>query len=70
MKQIGLSIKRVDAYDKATGRAQYAADRCPENALIAKIVHSLCLDRTYSVCHHAQSIRNCKSCTHVTVVDR
>ena len=40
MKQIGLSIKRVDAYDKATGRAQYAADRCPENALIAKIVHS------------------------------
>ena len=40
MKQIGLSIKRVDAYDKATGRTQYCADRCPGNALIAKIVHS------------------------------
>lgn len=40
MKQIGLSIKRVDAYDKATGRTQYTGDRCPENALIAKIVHS------------------------------
>ena len=40
MKQVGLSMKRVDAYDKATGRTLYGEDRVPQNALVAKIVHS------------------------------
>ena len=40
MKQIGVSIKRVDAYDKATGRTKYGADRVPADALVAKIKHS------------------------------
>ena len=40
MKQVGLSMKRVDAYDKATGRTLYGGDRVPQNALVAKIVHS------------------------------
>lgn len=33
-------IKRVDAYDKVTGRAKYTADYCPQNALVAKVLHS------------------------------
>ncbi len=37
---IGKSVKRVDGYDKATGRAKYADDLCPPDALIAKILHS------------------------------
>ena len=40
MKQVGLSMKRVDAYDKATGRTLYGGDRVPQNSLVAKIVHS------------------------------
>ena len=40
MKQVGLSMKRVDAYDKATGRTLDGGDRVPQNALVAKIVHS------------------------------
>ncbi len=39
-KIIGKSITRVDAYDKATGRAKYTDDLCDKSALIAKILHS------------------------------
>lgn len=38
--QIGKSIKRVDAYEKVTGRAKYTEDLCPANALVAKVLHS------------------------------
>ena len=37
---VGKSIKRVDAFDKVTGRAQYTADLVDKNALIAKILPS------------------------------
>ncbi len=37
---IGKSIKRVDAFDKVTGRAQYTDDFQLNNALIAKVLHS------------------------------
>ena len=36
----GKSYIRVDAYDKATGRAKYTDDLCSRHALIAKIKHS------------------------------
>ena len=39
-KVIGQPMKRVDAYDKATGRTKYTDDLCPNNALIAKIARS------------------------------
>ena len=37
---VGKSITRVDAYDKATGRAKYTDDLCDQSALIARVVHS------------------------------
>ncbi|SHH18890.1 xanthine dehydrogenase subunit XdhA [Clostridium grantii] len=37
---IGKSIKRVDAFDKVTGRAQYTDDFQINNSLVAKIMHS------------------------------
>jgi len=37
---VGKSIPRVDAYDKATGRAKYMDDLCDRSALIVKILHS------------------------------
>lgn len=37
---VGKSIKRVDAFDKVTGRAQYTADLCDKRALIAKVLPS------------------------------
>ena len=37
---VGKSVTRVDAYDKATGRAQYTDDLCDRRALIAKVVHA------------------------------
>ena len=40
MSSVGKSITRVDAYDKATGRAKYVADLCDRSALVAKICHS------------------------------
>ncbi len=39
-KSVGKSLKRVDAYDKATGRAKYTDDLCGREALIVKICHS------------------------------
>ena len=40
MSSAGKSIPRVDAYDKATGRAKYTDDLCDRSALIARVVHS------------------------------
>ena len=40
MKSVGKSIPRVDAFEKATGRAKYMEDLCDRNALIAKIYHA------------------------------
>ncbi len=37
---IGKNIKRVDAFDKVTGRAQYTDDFQLNNALVAKVLHS------------------------------
>ena len=39
-KSVGKPIARVDAFDKATGRAKYTDDLCDRSALIIKIVHS------------------------------
>lgn len=37
---IGKSVKRVDAFEKVTGRAKYTDDFRLSNALIAKVLHS------------------------------
>lgn len=37
---IGKSIKRVDAFEKVTGRAQYTNDFLLNNVLIARVLHS------------------------------
>lgn len=37
---VGKSVKRVDAFDKVTGRAKYTEDLIPKNAYYAKILHS------------------------------
>ena len=39
-KSVGKSVIRVDAYEKATGRAKYTDDLCDRSALVAKICHS------------------------------
>ena len=39
-KYTGKSAIRVDAYDKATGRAKYVEDLLPRDALVMKILHS------------------------------
>ena len=40
MSQVGKSVTRVDAYDKATGRAMYTDDRCDRGALVARVCRS------------------------------
>ena len=48
-KSVGKSAVRVDAYDKATGRAKYMDDLCDSSALIIKICHEMCIrDRVWS----------------------
>ncbi|MEG1548378.1 MAG: xanthine dehydrogenase molybdenum-binding subunit XdhA [Clostridia bacterium] len=37
---VGSSVKRVDAFDKVTGRAKYTDDLADKNALIAKVFRS------------------------------
>ncbi|OQB23901.1 MAG: Xanthine dehydrogenase molybdenum-binding subunit [Firmicutes bacterium ADurb.Bin182] len=37
---VGKSVKRVDAYEKVTGRARYTDDFLDYNPLIAKVLHS------------------------------
>ena len=39
-KSVGKSIKRVDAFEKATGRAKYVDDLCGRDALVVKVLHS------------------------------
>ena len=39
-KEVGRSKIRVDAFDKATGRARYTDDLCGREALVTRIVHS------------------------------
>ena len=36
----GKSVKRVDAYDKVTGRTRYTDDLCDRGAYVARILHS------------------------------
>ncbi len=38
--EVGRRTKRVDAFDKATGRAKYTDDLCPGNAYVSRILHS------------------------------
>ncbi len=40
MSQVGKSVTRVDALDKATGRAKYTDDLCDKSALITVVVRS------------------------------
>jgi xanthine dehydrogenase molybdenum-binding subunit len=40
MSNVGKSVPRVDAFDKATGRAKYTDDLCDKNALIIVVVRS------------------------------
>ena len=37
---VGKSVKRVDAFEKVTGRAKYTDDLCDRNAYVAKVLHS------------------------------
>ncbi|MDR0889314.1 MAG: xanthine dehydrogenase molybdenum-binding subunit XdhA [Oscillospiraceae bacterium] len=37
---VGKSVIRVDAFDKATGRAKYCDDLCDKSALIARVLHA------------------------------
>jgi len=37
---VGTNATRVDAYDKATGRAKFTDDLCPADAYVAKILHA------------------------------
>lgn len=37
---VGKSIPRVDAYDKAAGRAKYTGDLCPPRTLVARVKHA------------------------------
>ncbi len=37
---VGKPVKRVDAFDKVTGRARFTDDLCDKSAYIARIVHS------------------------------
>lgn len=38
--EVGKRLPRVDAFDKATGRAKYCDDLCDQSALIAKVLHA------------------------------
>ena len=39
-KSVGKPVARVDAYDKASGRAKFMDDLCDRGALTARILHS------------------------------
>ena len=39
-KSVGKSVTRVDAYEKAAGRAKYVEDLCDPSALVARVCHS------------------------------
>ena len=38
--EVGKSVVRVDAFDKATGRAKYTDDLCDRSALVTRVVRS------------------------------
>ena len=40
MASVGQKMPRVDAYDKAAGRARYTDDLCGRDALVAKLLHA------------------------------
>ena len=40
MKQVGKPLPRVDAFDKATGRAKYTDDLCDRSALVVRVLRS------------------------------
>lgn len=40
LKEVGRPVKRVDAFDKVTGRAMFTDDLCPKPCLEARILHS------------------------------
>lgn len=40
MANVGVSVPRLDAYDKVTGRAKYTDDLCDRNALVIRVVRS------------------------------
>ena len=40
MSYVGKRVPRVDAPDKAAGRAKYTADLCGKSALVAKVLHA------------------------------
>lgn len=40
LKEVGRAYKRVDAFDKVTGRAMFTDDLCPKPCLEAKILHA------------------------------
>ena len=37
---VGKSVKRIDAFDKVTGRTKYTDDLCDKSAYVAKVLHS------------------------------
>lgn len=37
---VGKSVKRLDAFDKVTGRTKYTDDLCDKSAYIARVLHS------------------------------
>ena len=39
-KSVGRSMARVDALDKAAGRAKYTDDLCDRAALVTRLVHA------------------------------
>ena len=39
-KSVGRSVTRVDAYDKAAGRAKFTDDLCDQGALVTRLVHA------------------------------
>ena len=55
---IGKSVKRVDAFDKVTGRAKYTDDLCDRSAYVAKILHSTIANgRVLSIdCSEAENV--------------
>ena len=40
MRQVGKPLPRVDAFDKATGRAKYTDDLCDRSALVIRVLRS------------------------------
>ena len=39
----GKSVKRVDAFDKVTGRAKYTDDLCYKDAYVARVIDAISL---------------------------